>query len=225
MWRRRPESRILLAIVSFLAIHIAIVKQAPAIAVIVGLGYAGVNLALDWNLGAKAGRRVAWIAVIALLAASLAAIQLGYASAITLLLAPSVLANLAMFCIFGQTLLPRHEPLITRFRRLDVGHITPAFEQYTRRLTMLWTLLFAVGTIVSLAAAISGNIELWSWIAFVLLPALTAGLFLGEHVYRAYRYGAEGRTSPLRTLSVMFHPQAWLPRPAAEPQGDNIRHG
>jgi hypothetical protein len=90
---------------------------------------------------------------------------------------------------------------------------------------MLWTLLFAVGTIVSLVAAISGNIEVWSWIAFVLLPALTAGLFLGEHIYRAYRYGAEGRTSPLRTLSVMFHPQAWMPQPAAEPQGDNIRHG
>ena len=141
MWRRRPESRILLAIVSFLAIHIAIVKQAPDVAVIVGLGYADANLALDWNQGVKAGRRIAWLAVIALLAAALAAIWLGYASAITLLLAPSVLANLAMFCIFGHTLLPRHEPLITRFRRLDVGHVTPAFEQLHAALTMLWTFL------------------------------------------------------------------------------------
>jgi uncharacterized membrane protein len=225
MWRRRPESRIVLAVVCLLAIHVAIVKHAPAVAVIVGLGYAAANMALDWNLGTRAGRRIAWIAISALLALSLVAIWLGYASAIALLLAPSVLANLAMFYIFGQTLLPGHEPLITRFRRLEVGHVTPAFEHYTRRLTLLWTILFAVGTIVSLTAAISGNIEIWSWIAFVLLPALTAGLFLGEHVYRAYRYGAEGRTSPLRTLSVMFHPRAWLPRPAAEPQGDNIRHG
>lgn len=224
MWRRRPESRIVLAIVCFLAIHIAIVKEAHAAAVMVALCYAGANLALDWNLGARAGRRIAWIAVIVLLSSALIAIWLGYASAIALLLAPSVLANLVMFCIFGQTLLPGQEPLITRFRRLEVGHVTAAFEQYTRRLTMLWTILFAIGTFVSLAAAIYGDIELWSWIAFVLLPALTAGLFLGEHVYRAFRYGAEGRTSPLRTLSVMFHPHAWLPQ-TVEPQGDNIRHG
>jgi hypothetical protein len=117
------------------------------------------------------------------------------------------------------------EPLITRFRRLDIGHVEPKFIRYTRQLTMLWTIVFAAGALASLAAAMSGNVELWSWIAFVLLPALTVALFLGEHVYRAYRYGAEERTSPLHTLSLMFHPQAWLPQPAAEPQGDNIRHG
>lgn len=225
MWRRRPESRILLAIVSFLTIHIAIVKQAPAAAVIVGLGYAVVNLALDWAQGASAARRIVWFAAIVLLMTALAAIWRGYASAIALLLAPSVLANLAMLYMFGHTLLPGREPLITRFRRLDVGHVAPKFIGYTRRLTMLWTILFAVGTLVSLAAAIAGNIEIWSWIAFVLLPALTVALFLGEHVYRAYRYGAEERTSPLHTLSLMFHPQAWLPQPAAEPQGDRARHG
>ncbi len=225
MWRRRPESRILLAIVSFLAIHIAIVKQAPAAAVIVGLGYAIINLVLDWGQGASFTRRVSWVAAIMLLLAALAAIWQGYASAIALLLAPSVLANLAMLYVFGHTLLPGKEPLITRFRRLEIGYVAPKFIGYTRQLTMLWTILFAAGAIVSLAAAISGNVELWSWVAFVLLPALTVALFVGEHVYRAYRYGAEGRTSPLRTLSLMFHPQAWLPQAAAEPQGENIRHG
>jgi len=225
MWRRRPESRILFAVVSFLAIHIAIVKQAPAAAVIVGLGYAIINLVLDWGRGASAVRRIAWVAAIMLLMAALAAIWQGYASAIALLLAPSVLANLAMLYIFGHTLLPGKEPLITRFRRLDLGHVESKFIGYTRQLTILWTILFAAGTLVSLAAAISGNVELWSWIAFVLLPALTVMLFLGEHVYRAYRYGAEERTSPLHTLSLMFHPQAWLPQAAAETQGDSIRHG
>ncbi len=225
MWRRRPESRILFAVVSFLAIHIAIVKQAPAAAIIVGLGYAIINLVLDWGQGASAARRIAWFTAIMLLVAALAAIWHGYASAIALLLAPSVLANLAMLYVFGHTLLPGKEPLITRFRRLDIGHVEPKFIRYTRQLTMLWTILFAAGTLVSLAAAVSGNVELWSWIAFVLLPALTVALFLGEHVYRAYRYGAEERTSPLRTLSLMFHPQVWLPQPVAEPQGDNIRHG
>lgn len=225
MWRRRPESRIVLAIISFLAIHFAIVNEAPATAVIIGLCYAAANLGLEWQLGSSGGRRVTWLAVIGLLAATLAAIWLGYASAVTLLLAPSVVANLAMFYIFGQTLLPGKEPLITRFRRIDIGHVTPKFQRYTRHLTVLWTVLFAFGTVASLAAAVAGEVELWSWIAFVLMPALSAALFLGEHVYRAYRYGAEERTSPLRTLSLMFHPQAWLPHPAAAPRGDNVPHG
>jgi hypothetical protein len=90
---------------------------------------------------------------------------------------------------------------------------------------LIWTLLFAAGAAVSLAAAIAGDVELWSWIAFVLLPALTVALFLGEHVYRAYRYGADERASPLRTLALMFNPQSWLPQPAPETQGDSIRHG
>jgi uncharacterized membrane protein len=225
MWRRRPESRIVLAIVSFLAIHVAIVNEAPATAVIIGLFYAAANLALDWHQGAAGGRRIVWLSVIGLLTATLAAIWLGYASAVTLLLAPSVLANLAMFYVFGNTLLPGKEPLITRFRRIDIGHVTPKFERYTRQLTVLWTVLFALGTVVSVAAAVAGEVELWSWIAFVLMPALSAALFLGEHVYRAYRYGAEERTSPLHTLSLMFHPQAWLPQAAAAPRGDNIPHG
>jgi uncharacterized membrane protein len=225
MWRRRPESRILFAVVSFLAIHVAIVKQAPVAAVIVGLGYAIISLAMDWAQGARAARRIAWFAAIMLLIAAFAAVWQGYVSAIALLLAPSVLANLTMLYVFGHTLLPGREPLITRFRRLDIGHVAPKFISYTRRLTMLWTILFAAGTLASLAAAMAGDFELWSWIAFILLPALTVTLFLGEHVYRAYRYGAEERTSPLHTLSLMFHPQAWLPQTAAEPQGDNIRHG
>jgi uncharacterized membrane protein len=225
MWRSRPESRIALAVVSLLVIHVAIIKQADAAAVIAGLAYAGASLAIDWQAGASAGRRGIWFIAIGVLLIALAAISAGYASAVALLLAPSVVVNAALFVLFGHTLLPGREPLITRFRRFDIGYVAPKFIRYTRRLTLFWTILFAFGTAVSLAAAVAGDIELWSWIAFVLLPALSAAFFLGEHAYRAYRYGVEGRASPLHTLALMFHPQAWLPQSAREPQGDNARHG
>jgi uncharacterized membrane protein len=225
MWRSRPETRIALAVVSLLVIHVAIIKQADAAAVITGLAYAGANLAIDWQAGASAGRRGIWFVAIGALSIALAAVLAGYASAVALLLAPSVVVNAALLALFGHTLLPGREPLITRFRRFEIGYVAPKFVRYTRLLTMLWTILFAFGTAVSLAAAVAGNIELWSWLAFVLLPALTVGFFLGEHAYRACRYGTEGRASPLRTLALILHPQAWLPRPAHEPQGDNARHG
>jgi len=223
MWRHRPEGRIALAIVSLLIIHVAIVRQADAVAVIAGLGYAGANLAIDWRAGA--GRRSVWLVAIGALLAALAAILAGYASAVALLLAPSVVVNAALLALFGHTLMPGREPLITRFRRFEIGYVAPKFIRYTRGLTILWTILFAFATAASLAAAVAGDIELWSWIAFVLLPLLTVGFFLGEHAYRAYRYGTEGRASPLRTLTLILHPQAWLPQPAHETQGDNPRHG
>jgi len=225
MWQSRPEGRIALAVVSFLVIHVAIVQQAEAAAVVAGLAYAIANLAIDWRAGAGAGRRSVWFIAIGVLLTTLAAISAGYASAVALLLAPSVVVNAALFALFGHTLLPGREPLITRFRRFDIGYVAPKFIRYTRRLTVLWMILFAFGTAVSLAAAVAGNIELWSWIAFVLLPALSVAFFLGEHGYRAYRYGVEGRASPLHTLGLMFHPQAWLPQPTHEPQGDSARHG
>lgn len=223
IWQSRPQGRIALAVVSFLAIHVAIIHEAGAAAVIAGLGYAVANLAIDWRAGT--GRRSVWLIAICALLIALAAISAGYASAVVLLLAPSVVVNAALFALFGHTLLPGREPLITRFRRFEIGHVAPKFVRYTRLLTMLWTILFAFGTAVSLAAALAGEIELWSWLAFVLMPALTAGFFLGEHAYRAYRFGTEGRASPLRTLALILHPQAWLPQPAHEPQGDNAGHG
>jgi uncharacterized membrane protein len=221
---RRPEGRIALAVISFLAIHVAILQQAHATAVGIGLIYAAINLVLDWWSGVRTARLFGWLVGITILASALTAIWAGYASAIALLLAPSVLANGFMFLLFGRTLLPGQEPLITRFRRIEIGHVAPKFAGYTRRLTQVWTLLFGAGTAASLLAALGGNIEIWSWIAFVVFPALTAALFLGEHVYRAYRYGPEGRASPLHTLALMFHPQAWLPQPATEPRSDSRRH-
>ena len=224
MWRSRPESRIALAIVSFVVIHAAIVQNAYAAAVGAGMAYAAANMAMDWASGMGAARLYGWMAGIALLLLALVAIWAGYVSAVALLLAPSVLVNAAMCFIFGRTLLPGQEPLITRFRRIEIGYVAPKFAGYTRRLTVIWTLLFAAGCVASLAVAATGEIELWSWVAFILFPALTVALFLGEHLYRAYRYGPEGRASPLRTLALMFRPQAWL-QTAPESHSENPRHG
>jgi uncharacterized membrane protein len=223
-WPSRPEIRIALAVGAFLVVHVAIVNEAYPAAVLTGIIYAGANLAVNWRNGMGAGNLYGWLAAVLVLLLALIAIWMGYVSAVALLLAPSLLANAFMLFVFGRTLLPGREPLITRFRRFDVGHVAPKFAAYTRRLTALWTVLFAAGTAASLVAALMRDIEIWSWVAFILLPALTAALFLGEHVYRAFRYGPEGRASPLHTLALMFQPQAWL-QPAHQSQSKNARHG
>jgi uncharacterized membrane protein len=148
----------------------------------------------------------------------------GYASAVALVLVPSVLVNALLLVLFGHTLLPKREPLITRFRRAEMGFVTPIFASYTRHLTLLWTLLFAVATASSLAAAAWGDLRIWSWISFFGVPVASVMLFLGEHVYRAVRYGREGRASPLRTLRVVLHPNAWRAVPMSQPDMQSSVH-
>jgi uncharacterized membrane protein len=164
---------------------------------------------MSWYSDGRRALRAPWIGIVVVLLGAQVATWLGYHSAVALVLAPSVIINAALLILFGQTLLPGREPLITRFRRLEHGEVTPMFVSYTRNLTIAWTLLFGFGALVSLMAAGMGDLALWSWVSLILLPAMTGTLFLGEHVYRAVRYGAEGRASPLDTLRLIARPEAW----------------
>ena len=85
---RRPEGRIALAVVSFLAIHVAILQQAHATAVGIGLLYIVINLVLDWRNGIRTVRLIGWLAGVVIFSLALAAILAGYASAIALLRSP-----------------------------------------------------------------------------------------------------------------------------------------
>jgi hypothetical protein len=58
-------------------------------------------------------------------------------------------------------------------------------------------------------AALMGDLGLWSSISLIYMPVAMAAFFAGEHAYRALRFGAEGRTSPLQTLRFLAHPDVW----------------
>jgi len=209
--------RAALTIACLLLMHFAILRGAPALAVACGLVFAGANLAIAVRSGGRPLGRNPWLIPVVALSGAQIAMWFGYTSAVAVVLAPSAIVNIFLMILFGHTLLPGREPLITRFRRLDVGHVAPMFVPYTRRLTVLWTLLFAAATVASIGAAVWGSIALLSWIAFIFVPAASLSFFLGEHVYRAFRFGPEGRASPLRTVRIMLHPEAWPGR--TEPAG------
>jgi len=206
--------RFLLTITCLLFVHVAILHGAYAAAVGVALTYACVNLVIACSAGGRNPLRSPWLVPVILMVGAQIAVWAGYRSAVALILMPSIVMNAFLLILFGHTLLPGQESLITRFRRLEKGHVAPVFVSYTRHLTLLWTTLFAIATAVSLAAAAWGDITLWSWIAVIAIPAASLLLFLGEHAYRAVRFGAEGRSSPLRTVRIMLHPDAWRPDPA-----------
>lgn len=216
--------RISLTIGCLVFIHVAILHGAYQLAVTAGLAYSCINFATVWSAGDKRALRSPWLVPVVLMIGAQLAIWCGYTSAVALVLAPSVVVNAMLFVLFGHTLLPGREPLITRFRRLEEGHVSPKFVSYTRYLTVLWAVLFAVATMASVAAAIWGDVALWSWVSLIAIPAVSLSLFLGEHVYRAFRYGPEGRSSPMRTLAVMFRPEAWQNTPMSQPDVHGTLH-
>ena len=56
--------------------------------------------------------------------------------------APHAAIYLALLALFGRTLRPGHEPLITRFARRVHGTLPPQLAAYTRRLTIAWCVFF-----------------------------------------------------------------------------------
>lgn len=117
-----------------------------------------------------------------------------------LLYLPPIAINLALCWLFGRTLAYGRTPLIARFALMEQGTLTEELARYTRRLTWLWTLLFAGAALASLALAVSGNRDAWSLFTNLVNYLLVAALFLGEFIYRRLRFRNYRHQSLLQLL-------------------------
>jgi uncharacterized membrane protein len=116
-----------------------------------------------------------------------------------------LLVNLALMIYFGRTLLPNREPLITRFCRVEYGGRVPdAFVRYTRMLTLIWTALFAVFAAECAVPFAVPSMLSWLVPLNLLNGGIVALFFLGEHVFRTWRFPSFGVASPLRTGRIIL---------------------
>ena len=180
VWLRR--SVMLLAIAWPLSLHAAILFAAPEwpariTAAAIALG------ALIWAIAAA--RLTVVILAVAIVALLCAALLL---SPQLLLFAPSVLINGMLAALFGASLRPGREPVISVFARLEQGELQPDLARHARLVTWCWTLLLTAIAIVALALAAWASMETWSLFANVVSYALVAALFTGEYLYRRIRY-------------------------------------
>jgi uncharacterized membrane protein len=117
-----------------------------------------------------------------------------------LLYLPPVAINLALCWLFGRTLAHGRVPLIARFALMEQRTLSDELAAYARRVTWLWTLLFAGAAIASALLALSGNRDAWSLFTNFVNYVLVAALFLGEFVYRRLRFRNYRHESPLQLL-------------------------
>lgn len=172
----------------------------PAAAAVVGL----------CGLAACAARRLGAVARLFMLA-GLGAVILGlwlHPDAMWMLvrLLPA-LGILLMAVHFGATLMPGQEPLITRYTRYDPGVQLAECAGYTRRLTLLWALLF-LALAPLYVVALFGLPPFHGAVGLAGLSSASFALmllfFLGEHIVRTLRFPHFGFATPARTLRAVI---------------------
>jgi uncharacterized membrane protein len=92
--------------------------------------------------------------------------------------------NLVLGTVFGRTLFGGREPLVTTFARLVHGTLPPEVERYSRRVTVAWTLFFAVLFAASCALYLAKQQAAWSFLATIASPVLIATMFVAEYFVR-----------------------------------------
>ena len=94
----------------------------------------------------------------------------------------SVYAVLALF--FGRSLAPGRVPLCTDWATRLHGPLPPAVARYTRTVTAVWTLFFALIMLTLIGLFLLTDLQLWSAFAnFATFPLIVA-LFIAEYAIR-----------------------------------------
>lgn len=105
-----------------------------------------------------------------------------------LLYIPSILILLSLFVLFSHSLLANQTPLITRYALMisDKDKLDDRHFQYSRSVTIVWSVFFLLMAITSITLAIFFSIEIWSLFSNVISYILMSTLFILEFFYRRH---------------------------------------
>jgi uncharacterized membrane protein len=141
----------------------------------------------------------------------------GAVSQRALFLGQHVVIHLGLAALFGTSLRPGAQALISRVAQSVHGVLAPAMARYTRHVTLAWTIYFIVMVVLSLAVYALAPFEAWAAFANWLTPLALAAMFGGEHLLRYRLHPEFERVSMVRAI------QAYSQRHAAVPTGADLR--
>ncbi len=95
-----------------------------------------------------------------------------------------VLFNSLLLVLFGSSLLPGREALVTRLARRVHGTLPDHIAAYTVKVTWLWTIYFAATVVLSILLFYFAPLRVWSIFANVLAIPIVITIFVGEYLYR-----------------------------------------
>ena len=98
--------------------------------------------------------------------------------------------HLLLAALFGLTLRPGTQALISRVALRVHGHLTPAMARYSRNVTWAWTLYFVLMALLSMFIFAWATFEVWAVFANGLTPLAAVLMFGAEYLLR-YRLHPE----------------------------------
>jgi uncharacterized membrane protein len=104
--------------------------------------------------------------------------------------------------LFGRTLRPGREALITAVARRFHGSIPRFIEAYTRRLTIAWCVFFAAQLVLSALLLAFASLDTWSLFVNVLNLPLLAAMFAGDYAYRVLRFPGYPHASIVQSIQA-----------------------
>ncbi len=90
----------------------------------------------------------------------------------------------SLFAGFALTLRPGHDPLITAMARRMHGPLTAEMLGYTRKVTIAWSLFFAIQLAISVGLFCAAPLVWWSFFVNILDIPLVALMFAAEYAIR-----------------------------------------
>lgn len=118
-----------------------------------------------------------------------------------------------MAWVFGRTLLPPHEALITQLaRRIHRTDFTPRIATYTRRVTWAWLVFFLLMALVSIILFATAPLEAWSFFINVMYLPLLGLMFGLEYAVRRLCLRGIDHLSIFQGIAVYWQ----KPAPTAE---------
>lgn len=116
---------------------------------------------------------------------------------------PHTAVYLTLLAVFGMTLRPGRDALVTALARKMYGPISPAMAAYTRGVTWAWCGFFAAQLITSLGLFLWAPLAVWSIFVNVLNAPLFALMFAAEHAVRFVCLPGAPRHSPADVLRMI----------------------
>ena len=99
---------------------------------------------------------------------------------------PHAFIYIGLLAIFGASLRPGREPLVTALSRQMYAVVPAEMAAYTRGVTWAWCAFFAAQLLMSLALFLLAPRAVWSLFVALLNLPLIALMFVGEHTLRPF---------------------------------------
>jgi uncharacterized membrane protein len=134
-----------------------------------------------------------------------------FADHFTILYIPPLVVSVFLVWLFGRSLAPGREALISQVANAYHGELPPPLASYTRRLTAIWAVYFALfGLSVFYLGFISSESG-WSFYINLCNYVIIASLLVGEYLIRIYRFKDLQHPSFIGFIRLLNNTRLYMP--------------